>query len=397
MEASRMDISVSERLGKLGAYAFAEVDNLVADLRARGIEPIDFGVGDPTVPTPQFIRRACKRALDARASSGYPSYIGDPGFRGAAAAWLEKRFSVKLDPATEISSTIGSKEAVFNFPEAFVNPGDYVIIPSPGYPPYRTGTLFAEGVPYYVPLLEENGFLPDLGSIPPDIANKAKIIWVNYPNSPTGKIATDAFYRELIEFAQRYGIIVASDEAYSELYFETTPRSLLEFCREGVIAFFSLSKRSAMTGWRVGWLAGDSRVVAAFRKTKTHIDSGTPTFVQDAAVEALGDERHVARMRSGYKRKRNIIVKALVDAGLAECSPEATIYVWQKVPDGMTSVDFAKRLLDPQVAIVTTPGEWISERTESGLNPGRHYVRFALVPSVEQTTLAADRLRALRF
>ena len=392
-----MNVSASERLAKLGAYAFAEVDNLVGDLKAQGIEPIDFGVGDPTVPTPQFIRRACKRALDARSSSGYPSYVGDPGYREAAASWLERRFSVRLDPATEISSTIGSKEAVFNFPEAFVNPGDYVIVPTPGYPPYKTGTLFAEGVPYYVPLLPENDFLPDLSSIPADIANKAKIIWVNYPNSPTGKVATEEFYRELIGFAQRYGIIIASDEAYSEIYFEKKPRSLLEFSKDGVIAFFSLSKRSAMTGWRVGWVAGDRRIVATFRKTKTHIDSGTPTFIQDAAAEALGDERHVDRMRAEYKRKRDIIVRALVDAVLPECSPEATIYVWQRVPDGMSSVDFAKRLLDKRIAIVTTPGEWITESTTSGLNPGRCYVRFALVPSIEQTKRAAERLAKLRF
>ena len=392
-----MNVSASERLAKLGAYAFAEVDNLVGDLKAQGIEPIDFGVGDPTVPTPQFIRRACKRALDARASSGYPSYIGDSGFREAAATWLERRFSVRLDPATEISSTIGSKEAVFNFPEAFVNPGDYVIIPSPGYPPYKTGTLFAEGVPYYVPLVQESDFLPDLSSVPPDIANKAKIVWVNYPNSPTGKIATDEFYRELIEFAQRYGIIIASDEAYSEIYFEKKPRSLLEFSKEGVIAFFSLSKRSAMTGWRVGWVAGDRAIVEVFRKTKTHIDSGTPTFIQDAGAEALGDERHVARMRSEYERKRDIIVGALVDAGLPECYPEATIYVWQKGPDGMSGVDLAKRLLDKEAAIVTTPGEWLSERTASGVNPGQGYVRFALVPSIEQTKLAAERLATVRL
>lgn len=254
-----------------------------------------------------------------------------------------------------------------------------------------------KGVPYYVPLVAENGFLPDVGSIPDDIADRAKIIWVNYPNSPTGKVATDAFYGELIDFAQRHGIVIASDEAYTEIYFEEKPRSLLEFAREGIISFFSLSKRSAMTGWRVGWVAGDREVVGAFRKTKTNIDSGTPTFIQDAAAEALGDERHVQEMRSEYREKRDIIVKALVDAGLTECMPEATIYIWQKVPEGMTSVEFAKRLLQKEVAIVVTPGEWLSQVTAEGLNPGQGYVRFALVPSIEQTKLAAERLSALRF
>jgi len=392
-----MEIRTSDRLDRLDAYPFAEVDKLVAALKAEGIEPIDFGVGDPTVPTPELIREACKKALEARASSGYPSYIGDPGFRRTVAAWFENRFSVKLDPETEVTSTIGSKEAVFHFAEAFVNPGDYVIIPTPGYPPYMTGTIFAEGVPYFVPLLAENDFFPDLSAIPSDAANKTRIIWVNYPNSPTGKLATETFYRELIEFAQKYGIIIASDEAYSEMYFEDEPRSLLEFGMDGIIVFNSLSKRSAMTCWRVGWAAGDPRVVAAFRKTKTNIDSGTATFIQDAAAEALRDERHVAEMRADYKKKRNIMVNALVQAGLPECMPEATIYIWQRVPEGMTSVSFAKMLLQKETAIVTTPGEWISESTASGLNPGRDYVRIAIVPSMEQTRLAADRLSALKF
>ncbi len=392
-----MEISTSDRLDRLGAYPFAEVDKLVAALKAEGIEPIDFGVGDPTVPTPELIRKAGKKALDARASSGYPSYIGDAGFRRTVAEWFENRFSVKLDPETEVTSTIGSKEAVFHFAEAFVNPGDYVIIPSPGYPPYMTGTIFAEGIPHFVPLLAENDFFPDLGSVPDDVANKAKVIWVNYPNSPTGKLATDAFYRELLEFAQKYGIIIASDEAYSEMYFEDKPRSLLEFGMDGIITFNSLSKRSAMTCWRIGWAAGDPRVVAAFRKTKTNIDSGTATFIQDAAAEALRDERHVAEMRAEYKKKRGIMVNALVQAGLPECMPEATIYIWQRVPEGMTAVDFAKILLQKEIAIVTTPGEWISESTASGLNPGRDYVRIALVPSMEQTQRAADKLSALTF
>jgi LL-diaminopimelate aminotransferase len=253
------------------------------------------------------------------------------------------------------------------------------------------------GVLYFVQLRAENDFFPDLASIPNDIANKAKVIWVNYPNSPTGKLATETFYRELIEFAQKHGIIIASDEAYSEMYFEERPRSLLEFGMDGIIAFNSLSKRSAMTCWRVGWVAGDPRVVAAFRKTKTNIDSGTATFIQDAAVEALRDERHVAEMRAVYKKKRDIMVNALVQAGLPECMPEATIYIWQRVPEGMTSVDFAKMLLQKEIAIVTTPGEWISESAAAGLNPGRDYVRLALVPSIEQTQLAADRLSALKF
>ncbi len=197
----------SSRLSQIPSYAFAEVDKIVQSLKQKGIEPIDFGVGDPTDPTPLFIRQAAKKAIDTYRASGYPSYIGMPKFRQAVALWYQKRFKVRLDPETEICSNIGSKEAIFNFPEGFINPGDYVLMPNPGYPPYKSGTLFAEGIPYQYPLLRENDFYPDFKSFPQNVLKKAKILWLNYPNSPTGKIASANFYKKAIAFAQKYHLL----------------------------------------------------------------------------------------------------------------------------------------------------------------------------------------------
>jgi len=389
---------MSKRLKSIGAYAFAEVDKKVAELKKRGIQPIDFGVGDPTIPTPEIVREATKKAIDKLKSSGYPSYIGSLEFREAITRWVRRRFNVDVNPETEVSSTIGSKEAVFNFHEAFVNPGDYVICPSPGYPPYTRGTLFAEGIPFQVPLLARNNFLIDFDDIPEKIAEKAKILWLNYPNSPSGAIATADYYKRALEFARKYNIIIASDEAYSEIYYtEEPPISILNISREGVIVFNSLSKRSAMTCYRIGWVMGDSRIVGAFRKVKTNIDSGTPTFIQEGAIAALSDEKHVEKSRAEYRKKRDILCDALVSIGLPDSRPDATLYIWQKIPENMTSVDFATMLLQEDVALVTTPGSWISDITYNEINPGEGYIRFALVPSVEDTKLAAEKLKNIRF
>ena len=387
-----MKIQISNRLAGLTGYAFAEVDNEVAKLKKSGITPIDFGVGDPKEPTPKVVRSAIKKAVDKRKSSGYPSYIGTDGFRQEIARWYRKRFGVNLDYEAEITSTIGAKEAVFNFPEAFINPGDYAIMPNPGYPPYDRGTLFAEGKPYFVPLLEENNFLMDLSSIPRETARKSKILWINYPNNPTGAIAPKEFFKEAIDFGHDNNIIVASDECYTEIYFGKKPHSILEFSKEGVVAFNSLSKRSAMTGYRVGWVAGDESIVSAFRKLKTNIDSGTATFVQDAAIAALRDEKHVEKMRNEYGQKITIMADALAEAGLEDCRPEATLYMWQKTPQNTGSVAFAKRLLQKDLAVVVTPGEWIST-SFNGFNPGKNYVRFAFVPTLEETRKAAERIK----
>lgn len=386
-----MKIEASKRIQSLGVYAFAEVDKLVAELQNQGVIPIDFGVGDPKEPTPQFIRNACKKAIDTRKSAGYPSYIGTAEYRTAVATWMKKRFNVELDPQKEISSTSGSKESIFNFHEGVINPSDIVLVPNPGYPPWSRGTLFAEGQTLFLNLLEENSFLPNLQEIPPEIIEKTKLLWINYPNNPTAAIAPKSFLKEVVDFGHDNNIIIASDEAYSEIYYEKKPMSILEIDREGIITFNSLSKRSKMTCYRIGWVAGDERIVTIFRKVKTNIDSGTPTFIQDAAIAALSDEHHVEDARNDYRKKKDIMMKAFREIGLETREPKGTIYIWQKCPSELSSLDFAKKLLQKNIAIVCTPGSWISEEA-NGINPGEGYVRFALVPTIAETNLAVQRL-----
>lgn len=388
-----MDIRPSKRIASLPGYPFAEVDRMVASLKAGGHDPIDFGVGDPTEPTPELVRRAIRDAVDHRARDGYPSYVGAPEFREAVAAWYARRFGVALDPGIEICSTVGSKEAVFNFPSCLIDPGDLVLCPTPGYPPYNRGTLFAGGVPWYYPLRMEDGFLPDLDAIPADVTSRARLIWVNYPNSPSGRVAPDGFWPGLLAWASRHDIVVASDEAYTEVWFDRPPRTILEFGRDGVIVFQSLSKRSNMTCHRVGWVAGDARIVDLFKKLKTNIDSGTATYIQDGAIAALSDEAHVAGMRELYRQKRDLLVPALRDVGCDVFVPEATLYVWPRVPAGMDGLAFAKRLLDPSVAVVCSPGPALGEALTDGTHPGQRHVRFALVPTVERVAEAAVRIR----
>jgi len=387
-----MEIRASKRIQSLSGYPFAEIDRMVGELKAGGCDPIDFGVGDPTEPTPEMVRKAVQSGVDGRASAGYPSYIGDRSFRVAVADWMGRRFGVELNPDTEVCATVGSKEAVFNFPNAVIDPGDVVICPSPGYPPYNRGTLFAGGVPWYYPVTIENGFLPDLDAIPADVLARARIIWVNYPNSPSGTVAPDDFWPRLIEFAHSHDLIIGSDEAYTEVWFRQRPRSILEFGRDGIMVFQSLSKRSNMTCHRVGWVCGDERLVALFKKLKTNIDSGTATFIQDGAVAALSDEIHVDAMREMYRAKRDVLIPALEAIGCVVPPADATLYLWPRVPEGMTGLDFARRLLAPEVAVVCTPGPALGEPLADGTNPGMHHVRFALVPSVEDCRRAASRI-----
>jgi LL-diaminopimelate aminotransferase len=395
----------SARLQSLTSYAFAAVNEAVQTLKDQGITPIDFGVGDPIDATPQFIRDALKKAVDDYAHAGYPSYIGQKEFRQAVAEYSRLRFQVELNPETEITSTIGSKEGVFNFPEAILNPGDVVLIPSPGYPPYKRGTVFAEGTPYFYPLLEENNFFPDFNTFPEDILKRAKILWLCYPNNPTGALATKEFYERAIEFAQKHNLIIASDECYTDIYLtDEVPLSILEVAPKNltgtnIITFHSLSKRSNMTGYRIGWVAGDSEIVSAFKKLKTNIDSGTPDFIQAAAIAALGEESHVVTQRKMYRERAEVLTQAFLDIGLPPAKPQGAFYLWQRVPEGMTSVGFAQKLLSPEIAMVVTPGAWISDEcidqnNNVVLNPGEGYVRFALVPSLKETKEAAERLIA---
>ncbi len=391
-----MNIKLSQRVAATAPYPFAVIDEKVRRLRAAGVDVIDFGVGDPAGSTPDFVIDALARAARARAAAGYPSYVGDAGFREAASRYMEREFGVTLDAGREVTATAGSKEAVFHFPLAFVDAGDVVICPTPGYPPYKNGTRFAGGVPYFVPLLAANDFLLDYEAIPPVVCARARIIWTNYPNSPTGKVAPRGWLEGLVAWARENDIIVAADEGcYIEIYFGAKPPSILSVAREGVVAFYSLSKRNNMTCYRVGFCAGDAELIAAFRRVKTNIDSGTATFIQDAAAAALDDVAHVAALRDEYRVKRDIMTSALAAAGLPRCEPQATFYLWQGVPEGTSGEELAEKLLE--VGIVVTPGAWLADEAADGPNPGERYVRFALVPAVERVAAAAERIGRLAF
>jgi len=391
-----MEIKVADRVNAIGSYAFADVENIVTQLKKEGVEPIDFGVGDPALPTPKVIRNACKESIEKRKSSGYPSYTGEIEFRETATWWSKNRFGIDLDPEIEIMSTIGSKEAIFNFPETFINPGEYTLALNPGYPAWSRGTHFAEGKVCFLNLLPENNFLPDLESVPAEVLRGAKLLWVNYPNNPTTAFPTRDFYEEVLDFGEKHNIMVLSDESYTENYYGDPPISILQLKKEGVVAFQSLSKRSNMTCYRIGWIAGDRRIIAASKKVKTNIDSGTVTFIQDAAIAALKDDKHVRELREDYRKKRDIMVNAFSKIGLPNCEPKGTIYLWQRVPAGYTSLDFAKKLLEKEIAVVTTPGSWLSHEAH-GVNPGEGFIRLALVPPIEKVMEAADKIKSLNI
>ena len=383
-----MHIKYSKIITETKKYPFAQMHERVNKLKLKGAEIIDFGIGDPKKSPPDFVINNLSKFAKDRSSSGYPNCTGEFNFKQACANYLRREYNVNLNPENEISSTIGSKEAIFNFPISFIDPGDLAICPTPGYPVYKIGTRFRNGKVYFVPLLEKNNFLIDFSLIPDHIAYKAKVIWTNYPNSPTGVSAPKEWLQTLVSWAKHFNVIIAADEGcYNDIYFDKKPISLLQIQKEGVITFYSLSKRSNMTGYRIGFVAGDHRIISAFQKVKNNIDSGTPTFIQDAGILALNDTHEVVRMRNEYKVKRNVMINALTDCGLEPPIGDSTFYLWQKIPRGFDSLSFSMRLIE--LGIIVTPGELISDQCYQ-MNPGQNFVRFALVPPIECVNKAAN-------
>ncbi len=381
----------SERLKALPPYLFAELDRKKQEKLSQGVDVIDLGVGDPDLPTPEPIIEACKKALENPENHKYPSYVGKLSFRKAVADWYKRRFGVELDPEREVITLIGSKEGIAHFPLAFVNPGDIVLCPDPAYPVYRIGTLFAGGTPYTVPLKEENNFLPDLEAIPEEVARKAKIIWVNYPNNPTSAPPTLEFYERLVEWAKEYNVIVASDNAYSEIYTGSEkPPSILQVpgAKEVAIEFHSLSKTYNMTGWRLGWAVGNEKLVSGLGKVKTNVDSGQFGAIQDAGIAALNmPEEEVEKLRNVYRERKRIMTKALQKIGLEVYRSDYTFYLWVKVPEGFTSAEFVGRLID-ELGVVCTPGNGFGEH-------GEGYFRISLTVPTERLLEAAERIKKL--
>jgi LL-diaminopimelate aminotransferase len=388
-----MEIRESMRLRQIPPYAFAEVGRTVRRLEAEGVDVIDLGVGDPVRPTPGCARDACREGVERYRDWGYPPYEGIAELRRAAAEYMSRMFGVACDPDREILVTDGSKEAVFHFPQGLVDPGDVVLAPSPGYIPYYRGAAFAGGGLGVFPLEAGNGFLPDLGRLERLLGDpRVRLLWLCYPNAPTGAVATRELYDEIVGMARARGVVVASDEAYADFVWEGGTVSALESGKEGVLAFFSLSKRSNMTGYRVGWAAGDERLVSVLGKVKVNMDSGTPCFVQEAAAAALRDEAHVDEMRAEYRASMERLAAGLERAGLEVRRPKGGLYIWQKGPEGMSSAELTRRLLAPDVAVAALPGEALAPAPEGGRSPGEGHVRFSLTALPERIDEAARRI-----
>jgi LL-diaminopimelate aminotransferase len=384
-------IKKAKRIQELPPYLFAEIDKKKNALKVRGADIISLGIGDPDLPTPSHVVDRLREAATNPANHRYPDYEGLPAFREAAANWYATRFGVTLDPDREVVSLIGSKEGIAHMPIAFVDPGDVVLCPDPGYPVYATGTGFCGGTAYRMPLRADNHFLPDLRAIPEKVASQAKLMWLCYPNNPTSAVASREFFRDVIAFAERHTIIVCHDAAYSEIYYDgNRPISFLEIegAREVGIEFHSLSKTYNMTGWRIGFAVGNSELIAGLGKVKTNVDSGVFQAVQEAAVAALcGDQNCVETSRRIFQSRRDLTMKALGKAGLRARTPPATFYVWVEVPEGYSSAEFAAKVLD-EAAVVITPG--------TGFGPsGEGYVRLSLTIADQRLSEALERIQSM--
>lgn len=380
----------SNRLKALPPYLFLEIDRAKRRAIEKGVKVIDFGVGDPDQPTPKFIVSAMMKSVKDPRTHHYPLDRGSAAFRQSISAWVKKRFGQTFNPDTEILPLIGSKEGIAHLPLAYVNPEDVTLVPDPCYPPYKSGTFFAGGDPYLMPLKEENGFLPDFEAVPASVLSKAKVIFVNYPNNPTGAVAPRSFYEKLVKWAAQHKILVASDLAYSEVYFgKEKPLSIFEVpgARDVAIEFHSLSKTCNMTGWRVGFAIGREEAVSGLLRVKSNLDSGVFTAVQLTGVEALKNSFGFSKKTNiMYRRRRDLLVAGLKELGFPVRPNQATFYVFTRLPKGHSdSTQFCKHLLE-SCGIVATPGVGFGK-------PGEGYVRFTLTVAEPDIREAVQRMK----
>lgn len=378
----------SERLQQLPPYLFVEIDKAKRQARSEGRDIIDVGIGDPDLPTPEFIIEALHKAASDGSNHHYALDAGMFSLRQAIAKWYKNRFNVELNPDNEILPLIGSKEGIAHLPLGVVNPKDKVLVPDPCYPPYRSGTIFAGGKIELMPLLAKNGFLPDLNKI--DGKKPFKLLFFNSPNNPTSAVAGREFLQQLVNFARERNIIVASDAAYSEIYFDgLKPASILQIegAKDIAVEFHSLSKTYNMTGWRIGWVCGNSQIVSAIAKVKTNIDSGIFQAIQIAGIGPLeSDDSYPEEMRRIYQERRDVLINGLRNIGWKIESPKATFYVWAKIPKKFKdSIETAKAFLE-QANIVVTPGVGFGKY-------GEGFVRFALTVPKERLVEATERLK----
>ena len=382
-------MNTARRIDKLPPYLFAEIDRKVGQAQARGADIISFGVGDPDLPTPPHVVEALVEAARNPATHRYPSYTGMPEFRDSIADWYYQRFGVKLNADDEIQPLVGSKEGIFHLPVAFIDPGDAALVPDPGYPVYETGTILSGGDAILVPLSKSDGFLVDFGSIAPEAAHRAKVLWLNYPSNPTSATATKGFFEQAVAWCREHDLLLAHDAAYTEITYDGyVAPSVLEAdgAMECAIEFHSLSKTYNMTGWRIGWVAGAPRAIEAMKRLKTNIDSGIFDAVQRAGIAALqGPQDYMADCVERYRRRRDSLCEALRSVGLEIEPPKGSIYLWVPVPDGHTSQSFTTLLLD-QADIVVAPG--------NGYGPsGEGFVRFSLTLADERLEEGVERLK----
>ena len=388
-----LTIKKARRISELPPYLFAEIDRRKREALARGVDLIDLGIGDPDIATPSVIVEKLLEGASKPVNHRYPNSTGMLEFRQAVSAWYQTRFDVKLDAAKEVVSLIGSKEGIGNMAVAFVDPGDVVLVSSPCYPVYHIGTAFSGGKNYFLPLTKQNHFLPDLESIPVDVAKQAKLLWINYPNNPTAAVADEDFFKRVIAFANKYNVIVCHDAAYTEMGYDGyRPMSFLEVdgAREVGIEFHSLSKTFNMTGWRIGMAVGNPELVAGLAQAKSNLDSGIFQAVQEAGIEALklGD-KIVEPSRKIYQERRDILVDGLHAVGLECEKPRATFYVWVSCPKGLSSAEFTAKLLD-EAGVVTTPGNGFGDA-------GEGYVRFTVCVDKERLREVAERIRRVKL
>ena len=382
-------MKVSERLEKIPPYLFAEIDRKVAEAKAKGYDIISLGIGDPDTPTLAPVVAEMHKAIDDPKNHDYPPYNGTKQFRTAAADWMKNRFGVELNPDTEILANIGSKESIAHVFFAYVDKGDYTLVPDPGYPVYHNATVFAGGTPYHMPLLEENGFLPDFDKIPEDVAKKAKLMFLNYPNNPTGAVADLDFWKKAVDFCKKYDILLCSDMAYSEMTYDGYKApSVLEVDggKDVAIEFYSHSKSYNMTGWRVGFVCGNADAVKALGTIKNNIDSGTFKAIQQAASVAFKiDQSYIDKLNGMYQERRDVMEKGLKELGWDIKPTKATFYIWIPTPDGKTSEEFATELLE-KAHLVVPPGNGYGAC-------GEGYIRIALTKDTETLQKAIQRMK----
>jgi LL-diaminopimelate aminotransferase len=384
---------VADRVRSLPPYVFAKLGRRILEMRSEGRDIIRLDIGSPDLPPPGFVVDALNASLRDPSRHGYGGYYGTPELRRAMATYYENRFGVQLNPDSEVAPLIGSKEGIANVALAFVDPGQAVLVPDPGYPTYSLGTLLAGGEPVLMPLLEENGFLPDLEAIPQDVARSSKIMWLNYPNNPTGAVAPLKFFDRVVAFAHRYDLLICHDNPYCDVVFDGyTAPSILQVpgAMDVALEFNSLSKTYNMAGWRVGMAVGNSTAVEALARTKTNIDSGIFLPIQDAAVTALtGDQSWLTERNGIYRERRDLILAALRAMGIQANDCMASLYIWARVPNGYTSVEFATRLLE-EIGVSVAPG--------SAFGPhGEGFLRISLGMDTDRINEAMARLRRFEY